>query len=81
MGISTIPGALKTPSQQAGLAALGHGETEVQHPMESPFQWLENAVPGKVGPDMPCPEPSSVAPHTPVLSRAPVVGDNPMNIL
>lgn len=50
-------------------------------PMESPFQWFENAVPGKVGPQMLCPEPSSVAPHTPVLSRAAVVGDDPLNIL
>lgn len=30
MGVSTTPGALKTSSQQSGLTALGHGETEAQ---------------------------------------------------
>lgn len=52
--------------------------------MESPFQWLQNAAPGKAGSLVPSPELSSVAPHTPVLSRAAVVavvGDNAMNIL
>lgn len=37
--------------------------------MESLSQQLQNAVPGGVSPQMPSPQSSTMAPHTPVLSR------------
>lgn len=55
MGISTTPGALKTSSQQAVLAALCHGETEEQPPHGITLPGFKIQSLGRLAPRCPAP--------------------------